>query len=63
MKAGDLVKLTKGDWTDEWPLHAKQKLLLFWRWCDWNDGWAELIYPDGSKKIVHADYMIKVEKT
>ena len=72
MKTGDLVRVH--DYCDaiyesdhsEWFVQAKENRIpmIFLKWSPEqtgiNSGWAQLLHPDGSKKIVHCDYFIKI---
>ena len=73
MKVGDLVSLNWGSVPElecvkptEWfALSVRGRTpLIFLEWAgnDMVEGWATLLHPDGSKKIVHCDYFIKLTK-
>ena len=72
MKVGDLVSLNWGPVPElehvkptAWFAQAVSHMtpLIFLSWAGKGlveEGWATLWHPDGTKKIVHADYFTKV---
>ena len=74
MRVGDLVSLNWGGHPElecvkptEWFAQSVRRVtpLIFLEWIGdefTGDGWAALLYPDGSKKIVHCDYFTKLIK-
>ena len=72
MKIGDLVSLNWGsipelecvkpnEWFDR---SVKRRTpMIFLEWTDVEEeGWAALLHPDGSKKIIHCDYFTKITR-
>jgi hypothetical protein len=74
VKVGDLVSLNWGsvpelecvkpnEWFDRSVKRRTPMIFLGWAGNDLTeDGWATLLHPDGSKKIIHCDYFIKLTK-
>ena len=76
MKVGDLVFVHYGDtpelrnvkptpWFRESVDSMKPMVFLEWRPTGGvsEEGWATLLHPDGTKKIIHCDYFTRIEKT
>jgi len=76
VKIGDLVSLNWGSAPElesvkptEWFARSVTQTtpLIFLHWVKphgeaQEDGWASLLHPDGSKKIVHCDYFIRLTR-
>ncbi len=67
--AGDLVQVHWGphpeleyvnptQWFDSAVKQSVALLFVKWVTPGLNDGWAHLLHPDGSIKIVHSDYFL-----
>ena len=72
MKVGDLVSLNWGSVPElecvkptEWFAQSVRRVtpLIFLEWAGnglIEEGWATLLHPDGSKKVVHCDYFTRL---